>query len=192
MHISPFFLELRSGYEAELDDLRYDSEGRDVLRMRLTQKRKELGFLLQMIELSPEMVAVVLHRGFRFRQTAAMDHLLTLEPDEFPAWDSLTDAVALEPWAGEIAQVVLEEPMGEWFLTLSAALEYMLAKPVGAPQPDRAEDADADGESDRDEARNGRHDDHHTEDHDEEEQEARAREEAGNDWMVAQGFDRKD
>jgi hypothetical protein len=57
MRISPFFLALRSAYQSELDDLTFDSEGRNVLRQRLAQRRKEIGFLRQMIELSPEMVA---------------------------------------------------------------------------------------------------------------------------------------
>ena len=48
MSISPFFHELRSAYQAEINDLTFDSEGRDVLRQRLTERRKELGFLLQM------------------------------------------------------------------------------------------------------------------------------------------------
>jgi hypothetical protein len=49
MNISPFFRNLRSAYESELDDLRSDSEGRDVMRQRLAQRRKELKFLLQMM-----------------------------------------------------------------------------------------------------------------------------------------------
>jgi hypothetical protein len=51
---------------------------------------------------------------------------------------------------------------------------------------------DEEGKQDRDALRDERHEDSHTEDHDEEESSARAREEAGNDWMVEQGFDRKD
>ena len=56
MTISPFFKHLRSSYQSELDDLTSDSEGKDVLKQRLAEKRKELDFLKQMIELSPEMV----------------------------------------------------------------------------------------------------------------------------------------
>src|SRR2546429_7336647 len=48
-----FFLQLRSAYQAELDDLTSDSEGRGVLRQRLAEKRQELGFLVKMIEISP-------------------------------------------------------------------------------------------------------------------------------------------
>lgn len=183
MRISPFFLQLRSAYQSEMDDLTFDSEGRDVLRQRLTERRQELGFLLQMIELSPEMVAVIFHQGFRFRLPAVMDHLLTHESDEFPDWDTLADAAHLTPWAHELTQVILKEPMGEWFLTVAAGLEYMYGKPDAAP----AAKNDADDSADDDEG-----DDRLDEFDAEEESEARAREEAGADWMVEQGFDRKD
>ena len=39
MSISPFFHALGSAYQAEMDDLASDSEGKDVLRQRLTEKR---------------------------------------------------------------------------------------------------------------------------------------------------------
>lgn len=186
MRISPFFLQLRSAYQSELDDLTFDSEGRDVLRQRLTQRRKELGFLLQMIELSPEMVAVIFHQGFRFKLPAVMDHLLTHESDEFPDWDTLADAAHMAPWAHELTQVILKEPMGAWFLTVAAGLEYMHGKPDTAPAAQRSdEDDDEEGdEEDGDEAFN--------EFDAEEEKAARVREDAGADWMVEQGFDRKD
>ncbi len=41
MSISPFFQELRSAYQAELDDLNSDSEGHYILDKRLAEKRKE-------------------------------------------------------------------------------------------------------------------------------------------------------
>ena len=184
MRISPFFLGLRSAYQAELDDLTFDSEGRDVLRQRLSERRQELNFLLQMIELSPEMVAVIFHQGFHFKLPAVMDHLLTHEADEFPDWDSLAHALHLPPWAQDLTQVVRKEPMGEWFLTVAAGLEYMHSKPSPAPV---AQSADHDEEGAEDEG-----DDSLSEFDAEEENDARAREEAGADWMVEQGFDRKD
>ena len=191
MSISTFFLDLRSAYQSELDDLATDSEGRDVLRKRLTEKRKEMGFLLQMMELSPEMVAVVLHQAFRFTAPAAMDHLLAQDADDLPEWDALSEGIVIAPWAQDIVKTILGEPMGPWFMTIASALEYMHHKPLTATE--RAQLARMeDEEEDQDEVRNERHDDTHTEDHDEDEADARAREEAGNDWMVEQGFDRKD
>lgn len=181
MKISPFFLSLRSAYQAELDDLTFDSEGRDVLRQRLSERRKETGFLLQMMELSPEMVAVIFHQGFQFKLPAVMDHLLTHESDEFPEWETLAHAAPMTPWAQDLTRVVLKEPLGEWFLTVAAGLEYMYSKPSPEARVHRDKSAD---------------DDHREDDLDEfdaeELGEARAREEAGADWMVEQGFDRKD
>src|SRR5450830_1455590 len=159
MNISPFFRNLRSAYQAELEDLRSDSEGRDVMRQRLTQRRKELKFLLPM-----------------------MEHLLTLAPEDFPDWDSLADAIHPAPWAQDLIQVIRKETLGDWFLTVAAGLEYMHSKPATAPahihEPE--EDADEDLEADMNPLDA------------EEESDARSREEAGADWMVEQGFDRKD
>lgn len=196
MSTSSFFHNLHRTYQAELEDLRTDSEGQDVLQKRLRDKRKALGFLVKMIEVSPEMVAVVLHQAFRFKSPAAMEHLQSQDADVLPAWDSISETIEISPWAHDIVQTLLKEPKGEWFLTLAATLEYMHSKPMSFDERAGADDSDEndddDGTHDRDAARNARHDDNHTEDHDEEEAQARAREEAGNDWMVAQGFDRKD
>jgi hypothetical protein len=181
MNITPFFRDLRSAYQSELDDLAFDSEGRDVLRQRLGEKRREIGFLVQMMELSPEMVAVIFHQGFRFAQPAVMEHLLTLESHEFPDWDTLADGVQLQPWAQELSDVVLRQPMGEWFLTVAAALEYMYTRPGSAPAAQDDDDKDGD-------EREGPS----SEFPDDEAEDARIREEAGADWLAEQGFDRKD
>lgn len=185
MSITPFFLDLRSAYQSELDDLAFDSEGRDVLRQRLGEKRREIDFLVQMMELSPEMVAVVFHKGFRFSQPAVMEQLLTCEAHDFPEWETLADAVQLQPWAECLSDAVLTQPMGEWFLTVAAGLEYMYGQPGAAP----AAGADGDAADDHDEtAREGRS----SEFEDDEAEDARIREEVAADWMVEQGFDRKD
>jgi hypothetical protein len=170
---------MRNGYQAEIDDLSFDSDGRNVLQQRLTARRKELGFLLQMMELSPEMVAVVFHQGFRFKVPAAMDHLLSHESEELPEWDTLSDVVGLTPWAQDLANVILKQPMGAWFMSVAAGLEFMFGKIEHAPAALHDED-DEEGNEDADEFDS------------EEEKAARAREEAGADWMVEQGFDRKD
>ena len=186
MRTSSFFSQLRSAYASEIDDMTFDSEGKNVLRQRLAARRKELTFLRQMMELSPEMVSVVFHQGFRFKNPALIEHVLSLESDEFPAWDTLSDAITLEPWAQQLADELCKEPMGEWLLTVAAGLEYLFAKPERASAKDHSEDDDEDAEK----GENGENGDHDGED--EEEKDARAREEAGQDWMVEQGFDRKD
>ena len=195
MSISPFFLNLRSSYQSEIDDLTFDSDGRDVLRQRLAEKRLEISFLLQMMELSPEMVAVIFHQGFNFKRPTVMDHLLGHEADEFPQWSSVSDGIELAPWADELAQVVLRAPGGEWFMTVAAGLHYMAGKVEAVPLVHNGDDefddddgADEDGDEDEFDI---------AEDGDESNQPgqsgtARSRKEAGADWLVAQGFDRKD
>jgi hypothetical protein len=188
MKISPFFLQLHSAYQAELDDLTFDSEGRDVLKRRLDQKRQELDFLLQMMDLSPEMVAVVFHHGFRFQSAPAMQKLLALDDDdEFPAWDTLAQAAQMTPWAHELAEIFLCQPTGEKFMAVAAALEFMHARVDAAA----AQAAPAAEEEDVDNPTRGshRHDDDGDNDTDED---APSLEEAGADWMADQGFDRKD
>lgn len=175
MNISPYFRNLRSAYGAELDDLTFDSEGVHILDKRLKQRRKEMEFLVHMMEISPEMVAVVFHKGFRFTSLSAMDDLLSYEPDSLPEWGSLAHAIDMAPWTQELVHVLQKQPMGEWFLTVAAALEYMYSKPE---HPHADEGADDDEEEDHQE--------------DAEEAEARTREEAAADWMVEQGFDRKE
>jgi hypothetical protein len=191
MHISSFFLELRSAYQAELDDLTFDSEGRNVLRKRLADKRQELGFLLQLMDLNPELVAVVLHQAFHFTLPAVMDHFLTHNDDELWAWNSVQEALSIEPWAQPIVDQILQEPMGEWFMTVAAALEYMHTQPLSAAN--RAPEAEKDPEDEHGEsARPQAQEDGGARIEDDDDQDARTREEAGNDWLAEQGFDRKD
>ena len=189
MHISPYFRNLRSAYFAELDDLSQDSEGLFVLNQRLAQRRKEIEFLVHMLELSPEMVAVVFHKAFRFTSLAAMDHLLTHEAEELPEWDSVADTIELAPWAHSLVQTVRKQPMGDWFLSVAAALEYLYTKPEH-PQAAAADDAASD-DAQHDTDREGRAAFDGADDEDDEDS-ARTRDEAGADWMVEQGFDRKD
>ncbi len=185
MTISPFFLDLLSAYQSELDDLTFDSEGRDVLHQRLADKRQEMAFLVQMMELSPEMVAVVFHRSLTFSEPAVMDHLLTHEADELPEWSSLLEGIQMTPWAKDLADVVLKEPGGEWFMTVAAGLHYLASKPLAA-QAGQQDGDDEEDESDGDREEDGAHDDGAGDG------DAQTRKEAGDDWMVEQGFDRKD
>jgi len=177
MNISPFFTDLRTAYEAELDDLTFDSEGKNVLVRRLADKRGEIDFLVKMMELSPEMVAVVFHQAFVFRRPPVMDDLLGFEADELPDWSGLAAHIQIAPWAQELTDKVLSEPGGEWFLTVAATLEYMAGKPI-AQVAQAGDDEDEDEEEFDGDA--------------EEREEAKARKEAAEDWMVGQGFDRKE
>jgi hypothetical protein len=184
--LSPAFHHLRAAYQAEMDDLSFDSEGRDVLSQRLADKRGSLDFLLQMTELAPEMVAVVFHQGFRFNSSSVMDQIVGLELDDCPDWSELSEAVQLTPWAQTLADTFLQQADGQRFMTVAAALSYLYGKPGAASSS--SSDADEDGEE-------------REEDHDDEgaqaverddDEDARARDEAGADWLAEQGFDRKD
>ena len=195
MSMSTFFRALRTSYQAELDDLTFDSEGRDVLKKRLIEKRGQIAFLAQMIESAPEMVAVVFHGGFHFEQPAVLEQLLTLESNEFPDWETLTEAVQLTPWAQELARTFVQLPQGSCFMTVAAALEYLQQRP-SLPHLDGAhahEGSDGHAHSVRGPARHLDHghdydadDEHHQGPHDHDHDEASA------EWLEGQGFDRKE
>ncbi len=208
MTISPFFRNLRTAYQAEIDDLAFDSDGRNVLAQRLKQRRKELSFLISMLELSPEMVAVVLHKAFTYKLPGAMEHVLRHEADDLPEWDSVADTVAIAPWAEELVTQILQQPQGAWFMTLAAALEYLYGRPQrqsGAARDTHQDDthdgnedgsdndADAADNTDDTENHSGRRNNLSDDPHDDNDSDdARSLEDAGADWMAEQGFDRKE
>jgi len=175
MKISSYFALLRSSYEAEINDMAFDSEGKNVLRQRLAQRRKELPFLRQMMASAPEMVAIVFHQGMRFSKPALMDALVAKDASQLPDWAALAAHVSLEPWALGLAEELCVDPAGDTLMVLAAGMEYLFHHTPAAAAP-ADDDEDKDGE-DQDS---------------EEEIEARAAEEAGNDWMAEQGFDRKE
>lgn len=174
MRLSPFFADLKSAYGAELDDLMTDSAGHDVLAKRLKVKRAQLSQLLPMIEYNPEMVAVAFHGGMRFASSELMRDLATQEPEDLPPWSALLASVSLEPWAEDLAKIVLADPNGEQFLVVTACLEYLcsgsgkLSDTAPSESPDSRDDYGEDADEDID------------------------LEEAGADWLAEQGFDRKD
>jgi hypothetical protein len=190
MSMSTFFRNLRTSYQAEIDDLSFDSEGRNVLRQRLFEKRGQVAFLRQMMEVSPEMVAVVFHDGFHFELPSVLDQVLTLDSDEFPDWTSLSEAVQLTPWAQELADGFLQEPQGDWFMTVAASLEYMHQRPsshhheVGEHEHGGAE---LHGQPHRRDIDHG-----HDFDRDDEQHRERDHDEASAQWLEDQGFDRKE
>ncbi len=191
MHVSPFFHNLHSAYLAELDDMRHDSEGRSVLERRLAERRSEVAFLVNMLELAPEMVTVVLHKAFRFLSAPAMDKLLACEPDHLDAWEGLRQTIDIAPWAQATVQLLRTQTAGDNFLSVAAALEYMAGSPRNAPTYEGSEDdsgADADhAEDDLDT------DDHHPLSADDlDNADGQTRADARDDWMAEQGFDRKD
>ena len=191
MKLSRYFHDLRLAYQAELDDLVSDSEGKDVLRKRLAEKRKEMGFLVQMMDLSPEMVAVVFHQAFRFTKPAAIEKMLGLTDDALPDWQDIAHAVALEPWADSLLQTVLREPTGARFMTVAAALEYLQHHARMAPA--LASHGDSDSQDDGEDA--AEHDDDFSAlsaDDAVDPKNSRTREEASSNWLADVGFERKE
>ena len=193
MTLSPYVRNLRTAYRAELDDLTSDSEGKDVLQKRLTQKRKEIGFLVQMLELSPEMVAVAFHRAFKFPQPRAFEPLVGLEAAELPEWETLAPSVSLEPWAVGMAEAVLKEPGGSRFLVAAATLEYLQTHARPGPADAGASDGDDDADDDQDDSDPVEDDETPlSADDARDPQTRRSREDASSDWLSDQGFDRKE
>lgn len=197
MSMSAFFKGLQDAYQSEIEDLRHDSDGADVLKQRLREKRSQLGFLVQMMELSPEMVASCFHGTFQFESPQAMEKILRLEDDELPDWPALAQSAQLNSTGEELARAVLKEPRGAWFLTVAAALEYLYHRADTAQaahgsqvaQPDPAED---EGHARTRQARNL--DDGHDWDVDDAQDASDDidQDEASQDWLERQGFDRKE
>ena len=170
MSISPYFRHLKSAYAAELDDMRTDSDRKNVLDKRLNQRRKELKFLVAMLETCPEMVATAFHKGFRFGSNApakaAMEHVISHESDELPEWDTITHAFTLEAWTQPLVDIVMKDPLGEWFLTVAVGLEYLnLNQHLHAPAESEEDDESETSEEDAPDA--------------------------GEQWLIEQGFDPK-
>jgi len=174
MKLSRYFAELLENYHAEIEDLRHDSEGRDVLQSRLKDKRKAIKDLLPMIDVAPEMVAPAFHRAFEFPagRLESIRELLSREPGEFLPWGELAQDITIAGWAQSMVQMVLEEPSGEDFLSTTVGLEYALASAANRAAPessderfDEGEDADEEADSDN--------------------------ESLGEDFLEQQGFDRR-
>ncbi|MCD6026168.1 MAG: hypothetical protein K0R08_687 [Solimicrobium sp.] len=196
--LSRYFTNLTSSYNAELDDLRTDSEGKNVLKARLAQKREQIPQLLMMLEFSPEMVAVAFHGAFFFKNSLAIESLITKEASKFPSWATLQKAIVIEPWAEKLVNTILEDPNGETFLITTVGLEYLnrcsqsrSAHPTSGQQDDQQNEWDDEGSAtdndDSDASLNS--DEQATEEGESTEYDL---EKAGADWLAEQGFDRKE
>ena len=89
MKLSRYFAEHSPAYDAEINDLLSDSEGKNVLEKRLREKRSQIDFLVVMMEDSPEMLAAAFHQGFKFTSPRTMEELAAMEPQKFPSWFTL-------------------------------------------------------------------------------------------------------
>ena len=146
------------------------------------------------MDLSPEMVACVFHGTFHFDSPQAMEKLLKLEQDQLPPWHELGHAVRLNATGQDLAGIVLKEPAGAGFLTVAAVLEYLYHRSE-APHPAGAGDLAPDGDEGSSRTGRARELDHgHDWDADDhrEASEDIDQEEASQDWLEGQGFDRKE
>ena len=166
MKLSRFFSDLSSSYGYEIEDLTYDSAGDNVLAARLKVKRDQFAELMPMSGFDPVMVAPAFRGGFRFGAKAVFEQLVCAQPDDFPAWATVANAIELEPWAGTLAQLALASPGGEQFMLIAAGLEYIFSGP-GAAVIAEADPAAADDDPGDDLG------------------------EAGEDYLSDQGFDRR-
>lgn len=167
MKISHYFSDLRAIYVAEIEDLTTDSGGGDVLKARLREKRAQISDLLPMMETNPEMLAVAFHKSVIVKSPRIVIRLLACEPEEFPAWEAVSECVLFEPWATSMVETMLDEAGGEQFLLTTVALEYLYS--LGDSSAHASDDEDED------------------EDHIEGDSDDLA--EAGDQWLSDQGFD---
>ena len=171
MKLSPYFHELSSSYAYEIEDLRFDSGGDDVLKKRLKDKRKEFGELLKMIDSFPVMVVPAFHGGFRFTAKDMMEKVVAAKPGDFPAWADVAATLEMEDWTKALVQRALQEAGGEEFLLIAAGLEYIL----GRLGPEATAGSSTSAQEDEQEEDDGEPD----------------LGEAGEDYLGEQGFDRR-
>ncbi len=189
MYVSAFFRDLLSSYQAEIDDLSFDSEGKHMFAKRRKERAKELDFLLQLIDTNPEMLAALFHGAVQFKQAGALAQLAGNEPEELPEWDQLQAVAGLGADVKALADKVLAHPRGAWLLSVAAVLEFLHAKGLRGAASSDANERDGDDEDEHTSDEGGDDDGVRTSDdssadpHDKE---------AGNDWLAEQGFERKD
>lgn len=178
MMLSSFFEDLTKAYQAEIEDLQSDSEGNDILTSRLKSKRAQFALMMPMIDTDPEMVSVAFHGGIDFVNPQLLAMLSSDEPDDFPSWADVADAVQFESWAQKLADIALQEPGGERFLITTVCLEYLYEKSNGNYQGTHNQSAY--GESD-DAVEGVENDD---------DDNGSDLEVEGADWLEEQGFER--
>ena len=123
MILSRYFHDLHGSYQAEIEDLRYDSEGKDVLQTRLAQKRRELSSIMPLIDVDPVMVATAFHGAFDFEPAAG---------------------VGIADWAEPMIEQALDQELGQDFISTVLGLEYALSRYNDPYHQEEAQDGDDD------------------------------------------------
>lgn len=127
MRISRYFTDLMATYVADIDDLKTDSGGEDVLTDRLKEKRSQIPDLMPMIKTNPEMMAVIFHRSVVIKKPEIVMSYLDKEPAKFPSWDSISSSVQFSSWATPLIEKLKTEVGGEQFLLTTVMLEHLSA-----------------------------------------------------------------
>jgi len=167
MRISRYFTDLMATYVAEIDDLKTDSGGGDVLNARLKDKRSQFAGLMPMMQTNPEMLAVIFHKAITVKDSKTILSYLSKEPHEFPEWGSIANCVQFQPWAAAYVDQLATTADGEEFLLTTVMLEYLLSRyEISEEQASHDNDDNMDDDED-----------------------AADLNEAGSEWMAEQGFD---
>lgn len=170
-----YYLDILQSYQAELEDLFGDSEGKNVLEKRLSEKRKSFNDILSMIDYSPEMVAVAFYNAFSFVKKETVHQVMRSLPGErgFPLWAEFSKTLHIKEWAQPLIASCLKTAEGDVFLVKTAVLEFLRVNASALAESDREDETShRDGSDD--------------EDGDDEREDLS---EAGGDWMSEQGFD---
>jgi hypothetical protein len=114
-------------YVADIDDLKTDSGGEDVLTDRLIEKRSQLTDLMPMINTNPEMLAIIFHRSVIVKKPEVIMSYLDKEPAKFPSWDTISPSVQFQPWSTSLVDKLKTEVGGEHFLLTTVMLEHLYA-----------------------------------------------------------------
>ncbi|MDO9204421.1 hypothetical protein [Methylotenera sp.] len=127
MRISRYFTDLMATYVADIDDLKTDSGGDDVLTERLKEKRSQIPDLMPMIKTNPEMMAVIFHKSVVIKKPEIIMSYLDKEPAKFPSWDAISSSVQFQHWANDFVEKLKAETGGEQFLLTAVMLEHLYA-----------------------------------------------------------------
>jgi len=127
MRISRYFTDLMATYVADIDDLKTDSGGDDVLTDRLKEKRSQIAALMPMIKTNPEMLAVIFHKSVIVKKPEVIMSYLDKEPAKFPPWDTISSSVQFQPWSSSLVEKLKTEVGGEHFLLTTIMLEHLYA-----------------------------------------------------------------
>ena len=127
MRISRYFTDLMATYVADIDDLKTDSGGEDVLTDRLREKRSQIADLMPMIKTNPEMLAVIFHKSVIVKKPEVIMSYLDKEPAKFPSWDTISPSVQFQPWSTSLVEKLKTEVGGEHFLLTTVMLEHLYA-----------------------------------------------------------------